>query len=64
MITAKEAASRLGVTRRAVIAAVERGTLRAKKLPGRTGAYLFDPADVDARAEAKAKKPTPRKAAS
>lgn len=38
----------LGLTRAGLIRLVQRGGLPARKLPGRTGAYLFDPADVAA----------------
>jgi len=38
----------LDLPRREVQRLVERGELHpVQKLPGRTGAYLFDPADVD-----------------
>ena len=47
LITAREAASRLGVTRHAIVRRVHRGTLRpVAKLPGKTGAFLFDPATI------------------
>lgn len=42
-------ARRLDLPRREVVRLVERGDLKpAAKLPGRTGAMLFNPADVDA----------------
>lgn len=48
-ITTAEVVQRLGVTRKVVRRLVEHGDLvPAQKLPGKTGAYLFDPADVDA----------------
>lgn len=53
LLTAKEAADRLGVTARTVARWVDSGRLaHAHKLPGPTGAYLFRPEDVDAAAEA------------
>ena len=42
-----EAAARLRMTRRGVHKAIHRGDLPARKLPGRTGAYVLDPADVE-----------------
>ena len=42
MLTTLQAAERLKVTRRAVLAAIERGALQAEKLPGRTGGYYID----------------------
>jgi len=42
-------AVRLGLDRRKVVRMVQSGELKpVQKLPGETGAYLFDPADVDA----------------
>lgn len=41
-------AERLGIDRRRVLRMVQRGTLKpVQKLPGETGAYLFDPEDVE-----------------
>jgi excisionase family DNA binding protein len=46
-LTTDEAARLLYVDRSTIIKLVGRGELRpADKLPGRTGAYLFAPADV------------------
>lgn len=42
-----EAAKRLRMTRRGVHKAIHRGDLPALKLPGRTGAYVLDPTEVD-----------------
>ena len=42
-----EAAHRLRMTRRGVHKAIQRGDLQALKLPGRTGAYVLDPSEVD-----------------
>lgn len=43
-----EAAEILGLSVRSVLRLVERGDLRpAMKLPGRTGAYLFDVSDLE-----------------
>lgn len=48
-ITTTQVAERLSLTRRQVIRLVDSGQLSAaSQLPGRTGAYLFDPADVEA----------------
>lgn len=49
LLTAAETAQRLNVDRSVVLKLANSGRLPvAMKLPGRTGAYLFDPADVDA----------------
>lgn len=49
LLTAAQVAERLDVSPRTVARMVADGRLRATaKLPGDTGAYLFDPADVDA----------------
>lgn len=51
-ITAAEAAEIIGKDRRQITRLVERGELKAtRKLPGATGAYLFNRADVEALAE-------------
>ena len=42
------AAEEAHISRRAVIAAIERGTLIATKLPGPQGQYVIDPADLRA----------------
>ena len=48
-LTTAQIADRLGRDPRHVLRLVERGRLvPLAKLPGRTGAYLFNPADVDA----------------
>ena len=48
-VTTTQAADALGTSRRQVIRLVDAGRLvPLAKLPGRTGAYLFDPADVQA----------------
>ncbi len=46
-ITAAEAASRHGIPKRTLLAAIARGDLKAKKLAGSRGAYLLDPAVVE-----------------
>lgn len=52
--TASEAAARLKITRAGVLRAVERDRLKpAGKLPGRTGAYLFDERELDRYAAAR-----------
>ena len=48
LLTTAEAAQRLHVDRSVVIKLVAQGRLvPAMKLPGRTGAHLFQPAEVD-----------------
>jgi excisionase family DNA binding protein len=47
LITAAEAAARLGVPKRTLLRWAKVGLVPAVKLPGRTGAYLFDPADIN-----------------
>ena len=47
-LTTSEAAEALGITASAVTKAVEAGRLRpVRKLPGRTGTYLFRRCDVE-----------------
>lgn len=54
-LTTAEVARLLGVDRSAVVRMVERGELTpSRKLPGRTGAYLFPAGDVRALAEERA----------
>lgn len=45
-ITTSLAQQRTGIPRRTIIAAITAGRLPAVKLPGQTGAYLIDPADL------------------
>lgn len=47
-MTVAEAAGIIGITPRAVAKAIQAGRIPARKLPGRTGAYLLDPAEVHA----------------
>lgn len=55
-ITTAQAAERLSTDRKGVRRLVARGDLApAMKLPGLTGAYLFDPEAVEALAEERAK---------
>ncbi|MGQ4576166.1 helix-turn-helix domain-containing protein [Dermabacteraceae bacterium P7006] len=67
VISTAEVARRLHVAPSTVTKRVERGLLHpARKLPGRTGAYLFDPAEIDrlaAREEAKRRHPAGKGAA-
>lgn len=52
-VTVTEAAKRLGITRRAVLGRIERGTLPAEKIgDGRTSAYLIREDDLDIQAVA------------
>lgn len=46
-ITTTAASQTSGVPKRTIIAAISRGDLPASKLPGLTGAYLIDPAELD-----------------
>ena len=47
-VSAVEAAEILGIARRSLISRVEAGTVQAAhKLPGRTGAFLFDRAYIE-----------------
>lgn len=46
-MSSTEAAEELGVSARRVLYLIQSGRLRAKKMPGLTGAYLLDPADVE-----------------
>ncbi|WP_189594874.1 helix-turn-helix domain-containing protein [Nocardia cerradoensis] len=43
-----EVAEMLGIGRRAVVDLIRTHQLTAKKLPGRTGAYVLTPEDVEA----------------
>lgn len=53
LIATREVANRLGVTVATVSRMVKRGDLPAvQKLPGRTGAYLFDRAEIEKLADA------------
>lgn len=55
VVTVSMAAQRLGLSRRGVLAMIERGKLEPLgKSPGTTGAYLIDAAEVEALAEARA----------
>lgn len=56
-MTAAQAAARLGVDRKTILRWIADGRLPAVKLAGRTGAYLFDPADVDRLAAQRAEVP-------
>lgn len=42
-----EAADETGIPRRTLQAAILRGALKARKLPGRTGSYLIQRRDLD-----------------
>lgn len=45
-ISVSQAATDNGVPKRTIQYAIAKGELRAVKLPGLTGAYLIDPADL------------------
>ncbi|QQY11884.1 helix-turn-helix domain-containing protein [Cutibacterium avidum] len=48
LLSSQEACARLGIPRRTFMDQVTRGQIAtAGKLPGRTGAFLFDPAEVE-----------------
>jgi hypothetical protein len=56
-ITTLAAHQSTGIPKRTIIAAINRGDLKADKLPGLTGSFLINPAELDAwlsRREAKA----------
>ncbi|MEC4837472.1 helix-turn-helix domain-containing protein [Mycobacteroides chelonae] len=46
-LTVAQIAGQTGIPKRTVIAAIVRGDLKARKLPGTTGAYLVKPKDLD-----------------
>ena len=46
-VTTTAAAQTSGIPKRTIIAAINRGDLRAQKLPGLTGAFLIAPADLN-----------------
>lgn len=47
VLTSMQVAEMLSITRSEVNRRAADGRLPAKKLPGRTGAYLFDSAEID-----------------
>lgn len=48
LVSAHNAAETLGITRRSLLGRVARGKITpALKMPGRTGAYLFDAEQVE-----------------
>lgn len=56
-LSSTEASLHSGVPKRTIIAAINRGDLRANKLPGLTGSFLIEQRDLDkwlAKREAKA----------
>ena len=46
-LSVAEAADRAGIPRRTLRYAITSGALKAHKLPGVTGAYLIDPAELN-----------------
>lgn len=46
-LSTASAAERSGFPKRTIIAAINRGELRADKLPGLTGSFLIDQRDLD-----------------
>lgn len=54
-ITTTAAHQTSGIPKRTIIAAINRGDLKAQKLPGLTGAFLIKPCDFDAWADTRTK---------
>lgn len=54
LLSTREAADRLGVSRYALYRMIDAGRLNPVKLPGQTGAYVFDPQAIDALAAERA----------
>ena len=55
-LTTSSAQAKTGIPKRTIIAAINRGDLKAQKLPGLTGSFLINERDLDrwiARREAK-----------
>lgn len=46
-LTTAAAQKRTGIPKSTIIAAINRGDLRAEKLPGLTGSFLIRPIDLD-----------------
>ena len=46
-LTTTSAQARTGIPKRTIIAAINRGDLKAHKLPGLTGSFLIDERDLD-----------------
>lgn len=46
-LTTSSAQQQTGIPKRTIIAAINRGDLAAEKLPGLTGSFLINPADLD-----------------
>lgn len=46
-ITTTAAHQSTGIPKRTIIAAINRGDLKADKLPGLTGSFLIDPEDLN-----------------
>ena len=46
-LSAAQASEMTGISKRTILAAIQRGALAAHKLPGRTAAYLIAPTDLD-----------------
>lgn len=47
-ISAAQAATETGIPKRTILAAITRGDLKAKKLPGLRGAYIINRRNLDA----------------
>lgn len=47
LLSTRETASRLGLTRYSLYRLVKAGAIAPTKLPGQTGAYVFEPAEVE-----------------
>lgn len=46
-VTTSQASEQTGIPKRTIIAAINRGELRATKLPGLTGSFLIQPRDLE-----------------
>ena len=55
-ITTTAAHQSTGIPKRTIIAAINRGDLKADKLPGLTGSFLIDPEDLNRWADTRAVK--------
>ena len=46
-LSAAQASEMTSISKRTILAAIQRGALAAHKLPGRTAAYLIAPVDLE-----------------
>ena len=54
-LSVTEASQQVNVPKRTIQYAISQGDLQAHKMPGRTGAYLIDPADLAAWVDGRSK---------